>query len=241
MKDLQKEIQIQSNMIERDAELSFQFRRWTLETENTLHMVENHRITMPKPVKRERSNYVRRHLKRWWLFLPTFRELVISFFGPFVGLLIVAVMHYFWLMPMYHLPLIIPALGAVLCIVFGGHTSPYAQPKNLMVGNLIAAFCGVSAYKICGQYPWLAGPLGVAAAVMLEVVTKTIHPPSGAVALIGATAGPEIFRLGYLYMIFPVFFGSLIILMWTVFAWNCPTKKYPRDWLNLGCPRLPNN
>ncbi len=55
-------------------------------------------------------------------------------------------------------------------------------------------------------------------------VTKTLHPPGGATALIAIIGGDEIHNLGYLYALMPVTAGAVILLVVN----NIPkTRRYP--------------
>ena len=59
-------------------------------------------------------------------------------------------------------------------------------------------------------------------------ITKTLHPPGGATALIAVTGGPQIKELGYGYVIFPVLSGALILLIVALIFNNLtPKRKYP--------------
>jgi CBS domain-containing membrane protein len=59
-------------------------------------------------------------------------------------------------------------------------------------------------------------------------VTKTLHPPGGATALIAVIGSEKIKALGFLYVLSPVFSGSLILLL-VAFIFNNVTKNryYP--------------
>ena len=59
-------------------------------------------------------------------------------------------------------------------------------------------------------------------------VTKTLHPPGGATALIAVTSSAAIKKLGYWYLVSPVLSGALILLV-VALLFNNLTKKrhYP--------------
>jgi CBS-domain-containing membrane protein len=48
-------------------------------------------------------------------------------------------------------------------------------------------------------------------------VTKTLHPPGGATALIAIIGSEKIKSLGYLYVISPILSGILILIMVALF------------------------
>ncbi len=59
-------------------------------------------------------------------------------------------------------------------------------------------------------------------------ITKTLHPPGGATALIAVTGSDAIKNLGYWYVISPVLTGTLILLFIAIIFNNITSKrKYP--------------
>jgi hypothetical protein len=86
--------------------------------------------------------------------------------------------------------------------------SPPAQPRNLVGGHVLSAIVGVAAYQILGQMPWLAAAIAVSTAIALMHLTKTLHPPGGATALIAVIGGDAVHNLGFLYAVIPAAFGG---------------------------------
>jgi len=81
------------------------------------------------------------------------------------------------------------------------------------------------------QYPWLAAALAVATAIALMHLTRTLHPPGGATALIAVIGSAEIHKLGFLYVLIPVGAGALILLAVAVLVNNIPkSRRYPEIW-----------
>ena len=71
----------------------------------------------------------------------------------------------------------------------------------------------------------------VATAIALMHVTKTLHPPGGATALIAVTGGEGIHQLGYLYAFVPCLLGALIMLAIALIVNNIPkAQRYPQFW-----------
>ncbi len=61
-------------------------------------------------------------------------------------------------------------------------SSPLAQPRNLIVGNSLAAVIGISYWYIfhaIGGYMWIGAALAVATSIAAMHVTKSLHPPAG--------------------------------------------------------------
>ena len=128
-------------------------------------------------------------------------------------------------------PLLIGSFGASAVLAFGAIRSPLAQPRNLVGGHFLSALVGVSCYFLFPGTPWLASCLAVATAIALMHVTKTLHPPGGATALIAVTGGEGIHQLGYLYAFVPCLLGALIMLAIALIVNNIPkAQRYPQFW-----------
>jgi CBS-domain-containing membrane protein len=129
------------------------------------------------------------------------------------------------------LVLIIGSFGASAVLIYGAVKSPLAQPRNLIGGHLISALIGVLSYKLLFPHLWLASALAVATSIALMHVTKTLHPPGGATALIAVIGGHKITNLGFLYALIPVGAGITIMLIVALAINNIPRqRRYPEFW-----------
>jgi CBS-domain-containing membrane protein len=127
--------------------------------------------------------------------------------------------------------LMIGSFGASAVLVYGAVRSPLAQPRNLVGGHVVSALVGVTCRDLLHPIPWLAASVAVATAIAAMHITRTVHPPGGATALIAVTAGPRIVKLGYLYAAIPVGAGALILLAVAVLVNNLSAKRrYPEYW-----------
>jgi len=130
------------------------------------------------------------------------------------------------------LTLIIGSFGASAVLVYGAIKSPFAQPRNLVGGHVISALVGVMSYQLFGETIWLAASIGVSLAVVVMLLTKTLHPPGGATALIAVIGGKKVHDLGFLYVLLPVGAGAVILLLVALFVNNLSkNRKYPEYWL----------
>ncbi|MFY7731050.1 MAG: HPP family protein [Flavobacterium sp.] len=155
------------------------------------------------------------------------REHFWAFVGSFVGLGIIAYLQYGNL-NQNDLVFLIGSFGASCVLVYGVIESPLAQPRNLIGGHLVSAVIGVSVQKLLPDVLWVAAPLAVSLSIIAMQITKTLHPPGGATALIAATASPQIRSLGYMYVLSPVLSGCLILLVVALIFNNLtPMRKYP--------------
>lgn len=146
--------------------------------------------------------------------------MIFSWLGAFLG---IATLGY--LTSQDH-PFIAAPLGATAVLVFGIPDSPLAQPRNVIGGNLIAAIICVTLVQVFGTAPWVMA-LAVATTIKLMQLTRTVHPPSGAVALLGVLT-----HASWSYVLTPVLAGSVVIVFCTVLFNNtAPGRTYPKHWL----------
>jgi CBS-domain-containing membrane protein len=129
------------------------------------------------------------------------------------------------------LVLMIGSFGASAVLVYGAPRSPLAQPRNLVGGHMISALIGVLCWQLFQTWPGLAQALAVATAIALMHVTRTLHPPGGATALIATLGSAEIQRLGFWYVLMPATLGPLILLVVALLVNNLPqSRRYPEYW-----------
>ena len=181
---------------------------------------------------------VKKHLKRgirvsrYVLYKETlvdFREHFWSFTGAFIGIGLIAFAQSRTLSNLENI-FLIGSFGASSVLVFGAIQSPLAQPRNLIGGHVISAAVGVSVLKFMPAVIWLVAPASVAISIVLMQITKTLHPPGGATALIAVIGSEKIRSLGYLYVLSPVLSGALILLVTALIFNNMtPNRKYPTD------------
>lgn len=128
-------------------------------------------------------------------------------------------------------PLLIGSFGASAVLAFGAPQSPLAQPRNLVGGHLVSALVGVSCNLLLPDPAWLAAALAVSTAIAAMHLSKTLHPPGGATALIAVTGGEGIRRLGYLYALVPCLVGACLMLGIALVVNNLPaSRRYPLYW-----------
>ncbi|HEU4497149.1 MAG TPA: HPP family protein [Flavobacterium sp.] len=159
--------------------------------------------------------------------LIDFTEHFWAFAGSFVGLGIIAFMQY-KTFSKSEMVFLIGSFGASCVLVYGVIQSPLAQPRNLIGGHVISATVGVAVQKLLPDVLWIAAPLAVSLSIVFMQITKTLHPPGGATALIAATASPQLRDLGYFYVVSPVLSGALVLLATALVFNNLTSKRsYP--------------
>lgn len=179
------------------------------------------------PIKKIKRTYRKTKYVLYKETLVDFTEHFWAFLGSFIGLGIIAYLQYKTL-PQHDMVFLIGSFGASCVLVYGVIQSPLAQPRNLVGGHLVSAIIGVSVQKILPELTWIAAPLAVSLSIVFMQITKTLHPPGGATALIAVTGSLEIKNLGYVYVISPVLSGTLILLSIALIFNNLTDKRsYP--------------
>jgi CBS-domain-containing membrane protein len=63
------------------------------------------------------------------------------------------------------------------------------------------------------------------------LVTRTVHPPGGATALLAVIGGPKLHALGYLYVLVPAGAGACLLLLVALVVNNLARhRRYPEYW-----------
>ncbi|CAG4993020.1 hypothetical protein DYBT9275_01087 [Dyadobacter sp. CECT 9275] len=131
---------------------------------------------------------------------------------------------------------LIGSFGASSVLIYGIVNSPLAQPRNLIGGHLVCAIIGVSIHYLIPGQIWLASAFSVSLSIVAMQITKTLHPPGGATALIANIGSEKITSLGYWYVVSPVLSGVLILLLVAILINNVAAhRKYParKDWYKI--------
>jgi CBS domain-containing membrane protein len=161
--------------------------------------------------------------------LIDYKEQFWSFTSAFVGIGLIAFIQSFYLTQQENV-FLIGSFGASSVLIYGAIQSPLSQPRNLIGGHVLSAIIGVSVYKLCPDILWLTAPLAVSLSIVLMQLTKTLHPPGGATALIAIIGTQKVKSLGYLYVLSPVLTGTLILFVVAlVFNNITPNRTYPSN------------
>ncbi len=179
---------------------------------------------MPRRIIRKQYRKARYILYRETLIDA--KEHVLTFIGSFVGIGLIGLLNSKYLVASDNL-FLIGSFGASSVLVYGLINSPLAQPRNLIGGHVLCAIIGVTIFKLCSSELWLACALAVSLSIVAMQITKTLHPPGGATALIAVTGGDKIRDLGYMYVLSPVLSGVLILFAVALIFNNLRHRRYP--------------
>lgn len=178
-------------------------------------------------IKRIKYNYRKAKYVLYKETLIDTKEHILTFLGAFVGIGLVGFINsrYFVLNDNLFL---IGSFGASSVLIYGVINSPLAQPRNLIGGHLVCALIGVTVHKIIPNEVWLASALAVALSIVAMQITKTLHPPGGATALIANIGSEKIKALGYVYVLNPVLTGVMILFVVALIFNNISkSRSYP--------------
>ena len=103
---------------------------------------------------------------------------------------------------------LLASFGSSMVLLYGYPESPFAQPKNVFFGHLVTALVGVIFVNYIPLPIYINIALAVGAGVSLMILFNVVHPPAGGnpiIVIIGSVS--------YEYLISPIIFGCIIILL----------------------------
>ncbi|GAL86668.1 CBS-domain-containing membrane protein [Sporocytophaga myxococcoides] len=160
-------------------------------------------------------------------------DLLWTFLGSFCGIGLIGLINSQIFEVQDHI-FLIGSFGASAVLLYGVSNSPLSQPRNLFGGHILSAIVGVTTAQLLPDTLWFASTLAVSLSIMVMQMTKTLHPPGGATALIANIGSAKIKELGYWYVVSPVASGVIILFLIAMVFNNLSGRKYP---LNKGRKR----
>ena len=156
----------------------------------------------------------------------TLTERLISCLGALVATALTGFLCGLLLGPDPHLPLIVAPIGASAVLLFVVPASPLAQPWSIIGGNSLSALSGLVVAHFVHE-PALAIGLAVSLAIAAMSLTRCLHPPGGAVAMMTVLGGQAIADWGLLFPIVPVGLNSAILVTLGIVAHKLSRRAYP--------------
>ena len=118
---------------------------------------------------------------------------------------------------------LIASFGSSMVLLYGYPESPFAQPKNILVGHLWTSSVGILFLFYVPLPMYITIPFAVGAGVGLMIILNVTHPPAG--------GNPIIVIMGSVsldYLINPIISGTFIILVFGIILNRLILKKkYP--------------
>jgi CBS domain-containing membrane protein len=121
-----------------------------------------------------------------------------------------------WIAALVHgdgeaLPWIVAPMGASAVLLFAVPASPMAQPWPIIGGNSLSALTGFAVGEALGHGAIACG-IGVALAIGVMSVTRSLHPPGGAAALTGVIGGALVSDAGWWFPLAPVALDASVLV-----------------------------
>ena len=136
--------------------------------------------------------------------------LLITGFAAFLSILVISVID-----QRFDDPYLVASFGATAVLIYGAPKAPFSQPKNVFFGHLFSAIIGVSiacifdAFGLYADHYPVAIALAVSLAIIVMMVTGTIHPPGGATALTCVLNG----YFGWEFIFRPIMLGVILMMV----------------------------
>lgn len=146
--------------------------------------------------------------------------------GAFLGIFATGIVSEAALGPTSSVPLLIAPMGASAVLLFAVPSSPLAQPWSILCGNVLSCLIGVTCAIFIPDLV-IASAAAIGASIAVMMLTKSLHPPSGAVALTAVLGGQVVHDLGYGFVIWPVGLNSLLLLVIAIVFNNLTGRRYP--------------
>jgi len=96
-----------------------------------------------------------------------------------------------------------------IVLVMAVPEAEFSRPRNVILGHLICAVCGVAVEHL-PEGPWQV-PLAVGGGMLIMLATHTLHPPAGINALI-----PVTHDYGWGFVFYPVGLGALLLVAYSL-------------------------
>jgi CBS-domain-containing membrane protein len=155
-------------------------------------------------------------IKPYWL------ESFYSLLGIFIGMGIIC-----YVSIRYDMSLLIPSYASSALMLFVSYKNPFAQPRNVIGGHFMSALAGVITSHLFIN-DWWSMTIAIVLAAFFMIISKTLHPPGGATALVAHLGG---YVHGAGSTLFPVLFNSVIIILVAYIVNNkIASRKYPTFW-----------
>ena len=136
--------------------------------------------------------------------------LLITGFAAFLSILVISIID-----QRFDDPYLVASFGATAVLIYGAPKAPFSQPKNVFFGHLFSAIIGVSiacifdAFGLYADHYPIAIALAVSLAIIVMMVTGTIHPPGGATALTCVLNG----YFGWEFVFRPIMLGVILMMV----------------------------
>lgn len=149
----------------------------------------------------------------------SWRSIVLAWLGAALAAAALA-----WTQDTSGLVMILGSFGASCLLIFAYPHSPFAQPRSVIGGHMIASLTGLVFVALFGAN-WWSMALAVGTAVALMLVCRVPHPPAGSNPFIVMLSGA-----GWDFLLTPTLAGALILVAVALVYNNLGGRRYPTFW-----------
>jgi hypothetical protein len=185
--------------------------------------------------------------------LPTIDKLLTAFIGSFAAMACLGVIDVAY-SDRVHIRGLVASMGASAVLLYAAPESPLSQPRNVVLGNIIAGVVGLG-FSYCWSpgvwgpdLRWLSGALANACSILLmqltskdyicvceyslpNLIADTVHPPAGATAFVLATSTDVLLgHDNWLALLFPIIGGFTLMVCIACIVDNI-SLQYPKQWI----------
>ena len=115
------------------------------------------------------------------------------------------------------------SFGSSMVLLFGYPESPFAQPKNVFFGHLITSLFGILILNFLPVDQFLQISIAVGLGIFAMILFGVTHPPAGGNPIVVILSAAS-----YDFLLNPIIFGSLIIIIYAIIINRFILKKnYP--------------
>lgn len=132
-----------------------------------------------------------------------------------------------------HSAWLVAPMGASAVLLFALPASPLAQPWAVIGGNTLSALVGIGLAHIAPQTAW-AGGLAVAVAIGLMFALRCLHPPGGAMALLGVLTH----TVDYGFAFNPVLLNCVLMVLAAMLYNSLTGRPYPHHRSATAAPAI---
>jgi CBS-domain-containing membrane protein len=122
-------------------------------------------------------------------------------------------------------PWILGSFGATCVLLFGFPSSPFSQPRNIIGGHALTSLTGLLCLHLFGP-GYVPMAAAAACALMLMMLTRTVHPPAGSNPVIIFAAQP-----GWSFLVLPTVSGAVALVAVGWIYWTAVRRgSWPQRW-----------
>ncbi len=152
---------------------------------------------------------------------PPLKQLGFIWLGAFLAAAVVTSLAYYTKQP-----LVLGSFGASIFVLFILPDSPFAQPRNVIGGHLVATLTGLIFLHFVSPQ-WWSMALALATALSAMQLLRVPHPPAGSNPFIVFLAGAN-----WEFLITPTLIGAVLLVLVALFYNNIAKERsYPNYWL----------